>query len=58
MDPSLRVGVPCVASRSHPPRILASSSLQAAGAQGSTAPPPADQEVDLHFIAFVEHKGE
>jgi hypothetical protein len=33
-------------------------SLQAAGAQGDTAPPPADQDVDLHFITFVEHAGE
>uniref|UniRef100_A0A383W0T3 Ubiquitin carboxyl-terminal hydrolase n=1 Tax=Tetradesmus obliquus TaxID=3088 RepID=A0A383W0T3_TETOB len=31
---------------------------QAAGAQGDTAPPPAEQDVDLHFIAFVEHGGQ
>jgi len=32
--------------------------LQAAGQQGNTAPPPPEQDVDLHFIAFVEHNGE
>lgn len=32
--------------------------LQAAGQQGDTAPPPPEQDVDLHFIAFVEHHGE
>lgn len=31
--------------------------LQAAGQQGDTAPPPPEQDVDLHFIAFVEHAG-
>jgi hypothetical protein len=31
---------------------------QAAGQQGDTAPPPPEQDVDLHFIAFVEHDGE
>lgn len=45
--------------------VLASSTqlplscvLQAAGQQGDTAPPPPEQDVDLHFIAFVEHNGE
>lgn len=32
--------------------------MQAAGEQGDTAPPPPEQDVDLHFIAFVEHEGE
>lgn len=27
--------------------------LQAAAQQGDTAAPPADEEVDLHFVAFV-----
>jgi hypothetical protein len=30
---------------------------QVAGQQGATAPPPLEQDVDLHFIAFVEHAG-
>eukprot|EP00877_Chromochloris_zofingiensis_P006806 jgi/Chrzof1/2379/Cz11g12270.t1 len=32
--------------------------LQSAGEAGATAPPPADQDVDLHFVAFVEKNGE
>jgi ubiquitin carboxyl-terminal hydrolase L3 len=31
---------------------------QAAGMEGSTAPPAPETDVDLHFIAFVEHNGQ
>jgi ubiquitin carboxyl-terminal hydrolase L3 len=41
-----------------PPRPRARLLHQAAGQRGSTAPPPPEQDVDLHFIAFVEHGGQ
>lgn len=30
---------------------------QAAASEGDTAAPGADEEVDLHFVAFVAHEG-
>lgn len=40
-----------------PPLCVPSVRVQAAGQQGNTAAPPPEEDVGLHFIAFVEHGG-
>ncbi len=43
-------------SRARSPWLGAAA--QAAAAEGDTAPPPADEDINLHFVAFVHKDGE